>query len=134
MQLRSGKTTTKSAIQVTIQLDQGEIYVKSFKEIHEALHYNFSKLEALKSNLERINLFITIFELVQSKIVEIIYLKDDTRYPGFKKLYLTIKDKIPEHIRDISEIVINRVDLDDSEIEEISSCLNLLMKLRKQFK
>ena len=91
MQLRSGKTTTKSAIQVTIQLDQGEIYVKSFKEIHEALHYNFSKLEALKSNLERINLFITIFELVQSKIVEIIYLKDDTRYPGFKKLYLTIK-------------------------------------------
>jgi hypothetical protein len=132
MQLRSGKI---SAIKVTKKLDQGEIYYKSFRTIVESLQYNFSKVNALKfTSLERISLFRTIFQLIQTKIVEINYLKDDSRYASEKKLYLAIKDKIPQLIHSITDIMTVMVDLDDDKIEEITSLLGLLMKLRKQLK
>jgi hypothetical protein len=134
MQLRSGKTTATKQIKISLEVqDIGDVHYKSYLSIVETLQENFKKLRTQEYTLERIKIISTIFRLVQSKMIEMRYLMELDRY-SIKKYYLAIKDKIPHLIRDISEIVINRVDLDDSEIEEISSCLNLLMKLSKQFK
>jgi len=139
MQLRSGKTTmTKAVSQIEINLevhDQAEIHNESLKTIVELLHENFRKMNAIESkSLERIKIVTTIFKLVQSKMVEIIYLKDDSRYANINKLFLVLKNKIPELIRSITEIMNEVVDFSDEKIEDISACLDLLMKLRKQFK
>ena len=140
MQLRSGKTTAKSASkpatkQISLEVqDVGDLHYKSFLSIVKTINENFKKLRTEKYSLERIKIISTIFKLIQSKMVEICYLVEIPRYAIIKKTYLNIKDKIPQLIQEISEIMIGGVNLDDSEIEEISSCLNLLMKHRKQFK
>ena len=132
MQLRSGKTN----IPDTINMDQYDIHYKSFKEIYDALRYNFRILDALElTSLKRIRVFNTIFQLVQSKIVEINYLNEHSIHPNIKKFYVTIRNKIPELIKSISNIMyIDLIDLDDRQIEDMTSCLGLLMKLRKHFK
>ena len=135
MHLRSGKTTAKHATkQISLEVqDVGDLHYKSFLSIIKTINENLKKLSTVKY-LERIKITSTIFKLIQSKMVEICYLVEIPRYAIIKKTYLNIKDKIPQLIQEISEIMIGGVNLDDSEIEEISSCLNLLMKHRKQFK
>jgi hypothetical protein len=129
-------TATKPAARINLEIqDLEDVHYKSYKSIVGLLEENFRKLNALDScSLERIKIVTIIFKLVQSKILEIIYLKDDSRYVNIKKLFLVLKNKIPELIRSITDIMNTKIDLDDEKIEEISSCLNLLMKLRKQFK
>ena len=136
MHLRSGKTTAKHATkQISLEVqDVGDLHYKSFLSIIKTINENLKKLSTVKY-LERIKITSTIFKLIQSKMVEICYLVEIPRYDAIiKKTYLIIKDKIPQLIQEISEIMIGGVNLDDNEIEEISSCINLLMKLRKQFK
>ena len=138
MQLRSGKTTAKMTSQIKITLevqDQASIHYKSFQSIFGLLRENFTKIALLDRNsLEKVKIFRTIFQLVQSKMVEFSYLKEQPQYANIKKMYLIIKDKISELIRSITNIIITRVELDDEKLEEITSCLILFMKLRKQFK
>ena len=135
MHLRSGKTTAKHATkQISLEVqDVGDLHYKSVLSIIKTIIENLKKLSTVKY-LERIKITSTIFKLIESKMVEICYLVEIPRYASIKKTYLIIKDKIPQLIQEISEIMIGGVNLDDSEIEEISSCLNLLMKLRKRFK
>jgi hypothetical protein len=142
MQLRSGKTAAnmsrpvKNVMKVPVLVqDQGDAYYKSFQSISGILLSDFGKLNAMKStSLDRVSIIIKIFKLVQTKITELRYLKDDARYASIKKLYLAIKDKIPELISSLSNIMEHTHALDDESIEEITSCIALLAKLRKEFK
>jgi hypothetical protein len=139
MQLRSGKTNSVSPIKNKFEhleaTIRSQLYYKSFQSIVDLLHENFRKINVLETNsLERIDIFRTIFELVQTKIIEINYLKDDPAYISIKKLYLSIKNKIPELIQDISIKMIEKIDLDDKKIEEMTDCLCLLTKIRMQLK
>lgn len=136
MQLRSGKTTASKQIKICVEVqDKGEMHYKSVQSIFGLLFKNFTKMDTLEyTSLERIRIIRKIFILVESKMDDFHYLIQLPLYENIKKLYLIITDKIPRLIRSISEIMNDRVNLDDSEIEDISSCLNLLMKLRKQFK
>jgi hypothetical protein len=141
MQLRSRNITTTTiptkpvrANKDRINLLVGHVHYKSFLSIVGLLRENSRKMEALDySSLERIKIITTMFRLVQSKIFEICYLSKIPHYLNIKKTYMAIKDKIPQLIQSISNIMNDRIDLEDEKIEEISACLDLLMKLRKRF-
>ena len=130
MQLRSRKTNQTNKNSNINNVNQH--YHNTFRPITKELLSNFKKMTETENKIEKIKIATIVFELINKKIAEIIYLKDQPEYQWMTNLYTSIKKRIPGLIEEVSQIMITEEKIDDTNIKIITNFLELMLKVRNK--
>ena len=141
MQLRSGKLMTKSQknnnscnnMNEKIEIMINENYYNRFNTIISDLLKYFKQMSDTENKFEKIKIATTVFELINSRIVELLFLNGKQGYSSITKLYTSIKNRIPELIDQSYEMIKMNENMESEKIESITKFLQIVLKVRNKF-
>jgi hypothetical protein len=118
-----------------LQMDKKtiELCYESFLTIKYDLLIKLDDFNKEKHHIEKIKKSIIIYKMIDSKIVELKFLKDQPGFSTLKHFYDIIHKKINKMMKDVSNIITEESHIEDENIELIAEFFRFMMKIRNKF-
>jgi len=136
MQLRSRNNSTVSKTFVAQPMDTKtiEICYSSFLAIKYDLLSKLDDFNMEKNHIQKIKKSLVIYKIVDSKLTELKFLKDQHGFSSLKQFYEIIHRKINHLMKEVSTIIMmEEIHLEEENIDLIAEFFQFMLKIRNKF-
>lgn len=128
----SANATTKTQV-VPMDKKTIELCYESFLDIKYELLIKMDDFKNEKCRIQKIKKSIIIYKMIDSKIVELKFLKDQPGFSSLKQFYDIAHKKINKMMKDVSNIITEESHINEDNIELFAEFFRFMMKIRNKF-